>query len=172
MNILLDADFLLHLQYSGCSKILLQLAVLENWTLYLPQKAKAEATKKQPLDIVISSQIINGNIKEAQCNPSTFNALRALHGNLGDGELESISIANDCPDKVTNSYMILSDDKTARNHAKELGINAIDILAFFVLANNTGILSKQKVVQYIKKLANGSYIVRKNVYQLLLKELI
>jgi predicted nucleic acid-binding protein len=114
----------------------------------------------------------SGNIKEIQCNPTTFDELRAFYGNLGDGELESIAIATDCLDKTTNPYMILSDDKTARKHAKELGILSLDILAFFVRANNAGIVSKQKVEQYIKKLVLNSYFVRDDVYLLLMKALV
>jgi len=171
LNILLDADFLLHLQYSGCSRILLQLAAAEKWTLYIAQKAKAESTRKQQLDAVINAELMNGNIKEIQSSPSTFSALRALYANLGDGELESIAIAQDCLDKITNPYMILSDDRTARNCAKELGIATADILTFFVLANNSNLLPKQKVIQYIKRLAKHSYTVKSEVYSVLLKEL-
>jgi predicted nucleic acid-binding protein len=150
----------------------MDLAATKKWILYLPEKVKVEATKKQQLDNVISTAIINGKIKEINCHPSTFKTLRSLYGNLGDGELESISIAYDCPDKTFLQYMILSDDRKARNHARELGINAIDILAFFVLANNTGLLSKQKVIHYIGELAQNSYAVRDDVYKVLLKNMV
>lgn len=144
----------------------------EKWTLYLPHKAKKEATIKQDLDAIIGLQVNSGIIKEIHCNSTTFEELRAFYGNLGDGELESIAIAKDCLDKKTASYMILSDDKAARSHAKELGIPSLDILAFFVRANTAGIVSKQKVEQYVRKLASNGYVVRDDVYRLLMKVLV
>jgi len=151
--------------------MLIDIASAKEWTILIAEKVISESTKKQELDVIIKSHIDKGNIKEVHCNPATFNRLRTHHGNLGDGELESIAIAIDCVDKLTAPYVIFSDDKKARNQAIALGINSFDILAFFVIANRSGILTKSMIIRYIDNLSKNNYSVRQDVYALLLKQI-
>lgn len=171
MNALLDADFIIHLRQMGCSQILIDMATKNNWTILLPQKAKLEATRKQSLDPALQAQIGNGFIKEVSCNRLTFDNLKVLHANLGEGELESLSIAYDCLDNRLTSYLILSDDTKARNRAKDYQIPSADTLVFLALANHLGLLPKQKVMDYLKSLAKHSFTPNAARLQLLVESL-
>ncbi|HJS63950.1 MAG TPA: hypothetical protein VJ767_03725 [Nitrososphaeraceae archaeon] len=171
MRILLDANFIINLQYTNCDQVLITLAKKNSWDIYLPKIAEAEATQKNPLTKSILQNIKNGQIIRTHGNSNTINLFQKYHGNLGKGELESMAIAYDCPDKSTNPYVILSDDDKARKKAKNYGIKSQGILSIFILANHQGFLEKQKAIDYVKILIKNNFIPKPNAYLLYLNSL-
>lgn len=87
---------------------------------------------------------------------------KARYGNLGDGELEVISIISECLDKTFSPYLFLSDDKKATARAKELGMKSQGILTFLKLCNDYSIISKQEVIKFVSKLKN--FTIKPNDY--------
>lgn len=164
MNVLLDANFIINLQHTSCVDVLVQVAKNNGWTIYLGTKVKSEATVKKPLNDSISHHIAKGVIILTSCFDDTFQNLKGKFNNLGDGELESIAIAYDCPSKLVNPYTILSDDTVAKNKAKILGIDFLGIISFFVLANKLGLLIKKKALDCVDLLKQNNFILKQRAY--------
>lgn len=131
------------------------------WKIILPNVVKVEATRKSPLDSEIADAINNGEITEVFSNKVTYNTIRSRHANLGDGELDSFAIVNDCLDKAFRPYIILSDDEEARKHGERLGIKFVGILPVVALANNHGLLSRQKALEYVDSLKKNNFTPRR-----------
>lgn len=159
---MLDANFIINLKEIECSYLLSHVSKKLGWTYYLTPKVKEESTVQSPLDLEIVSQIQEGIIVNISCNKMTFNFLKGIYGGLGDGELEAISIINDCIDKTFSQYLFFSNDNKAVARAEELGMKSQGILTFLKLCNDYNIISKQEVIKYVSKLKN--FTIKPNDY--------
>jgi predicted nucleic acid-binding protein len=141
------------------------------WNIHLGDRVKTEATVKSPLNESFVQYIMKGLITPVSCLERTYQDFRSTYSNLGDGEIESMAIAYDCPTKVVNPYLILSDDGTARNRAMGLGISFFGIVSFFILANKQRVLMKEKAIKYVEILQKNSFSLKDSVYEKFIAEL-
>lgn len=172
MNVVLDSTIIIHLRHIGCSHILGAVSNRMGWKVYLPTKVRIEATRKEPLAEDIIEEIQNGNILEASPSKASFAVLKARHPNLGDGELDSISVVTECEDRTLRPYIILSDDAAARRQAERLGIECVGILPVLSLANRHGMLSKSKAIEYLERLQQNNFSPKQQYVDRFLRSLI
>jgi len=142
----------------------MQVARNSGWSIHLGNKVKTEATVKNSLSDSILQYVTNGDITLVACLERTYQNFKIKYSNLGDGEIESMAIAFDCPTKLVKPYIILSDDGTARNKAMVLGISFLGIVSFFILANKQGILMKDQAIKYVEVLRQNNFSLKENVY--------
>jgi predicted nucleic acid-binding protein len=76
-------------------------------------------------------------------------------GHLHAGELEAIVLTQE-----TRADMVLLDDLSARNKAKQLGLSIMGTAGVLKLANAQGILSKKRTIEYYDELIHehGLYL--------------
>jgi predicted nucleic acid-binding protein len=119
----------------------MNVAKRNGWDIIIPSKVHSEVISGGQPDNIILDGIQKGSISISYAHPTTFSTFMNMYTNLGNGELEAISIAYD---SGVHQYLILSDDNLATKRANKLGIPSLGILAFMVLANRQGLLSKKK----------------------------
>ena len=169
---MLDANFIINLQHVSGVDILTKVAKKNDWIVHMGTIVKSEVTEKRSLNHSFSDRIEKKDILLTSCNNGTFRFFKGQYTSLGDGELESIAIAYDCPTKLVRPYIILSDDTQAKNKAKILGINFLGIVSFFVLANKQGFLNKKKALEHVDLLKGYNFALKQNVYEKFVSALI
>ena len=60
--------------------------------------------------------------------------------------------------------MLLTDDNLARKKAERLGVESLGIVSFLILANKLGVVSREKVIQYIDTLSKNDFILKSKEY--------
>jgi predicted nucleic acid-binding protein len=149
----------------NCCNIIVDLSIKNKWEIYLPGKVINELTKgNRRLDKCIDNNIKQNKIVIIYCNPITFGMLQKKFSNLGEGELEAISIVTDCIQKLPNPYVVLSDDNRARKKAENLGIKFINILSILLLANHQHLLNKSIAMKYLKELQKNNFTIKSDAY--------
>lgn len=146
------------------------MAQKNGWDIIIPSKVRSEVIAGGQLESIIMDGIRKGNISISYAHLTTFNKFMNMYTNLGDGELEAISIAYHSG--TLKQYLILSDDNLATRRASELGIQSLGISTFVILANRQGLLSKKKAIQYINTLMKNRFSLKKEVYNRFLLALV
>jgi predicted nucleic acid-binding protein len=160
LKILLDANFIINLGKISCGGILRDVSQRNGWDIILPSRVHAEVIAGGRLDNTILDGIQKVSISTA--NSTTLNRFMNMYSNLGGGELEAISIAHDSG--ALSQYLILSDDNLATRIANKLGIQSLGISTFMILANQQGLLSKRKAIQYMNTLNKNQFSLKKEIY--------
>lgn len=147
-TILLDACFIIGLRDCGKTRLLLEVAKLLSWKLYLPQAVYEECIAKKD-DPLLCEMISKGQITLCKSPPTLFLKCRDRYSGLGNGELDALAFALSLIPKEDDPISMITTDQKTLKIAKNLGINTLTTLDFFKNAYKLKLMTRDEIHQFV-----------------------
>ena len=161
-KIVCDAEFLIFL-----AKISLFEKFLELYEeIYITNVVKNEVLVENKPGFFRLQRAINENKIKIRCVPENkYNSL-VIFENIDEGEASSIILAKEI------NALFFSDDKRARNVAKNFHLKVKGILGLILDLYKNGSISREEALSYLDKLVQDGFWINDNLYKKIRNEIL
>lgn len=156
-KLVINSTVLIALEELSLLSLLSQFTESTDFRFVIPENVFKEVSKGNPMSTKI---LKNNRFDKLSANREELNKLRNRYPNLGNGELEVITIAK-CDEN--RNCIILTDDKIARSKAVYLGLVVHGTIWFLEQCCNSGILSKEKTLRLFEIIGHSNFRIDKKI---------